>query len=70
MSLSLVRSNQTITLSWPLPADGWVLEQTQRLTGSPGAWAPVTADSVTNTAQVQAIVPIDQDSQFFRLRKP
>jgi hypothetical protein len=69
--LSITRTNDAVTLSWPLTGAGFSLEQTSNLGNSPGTWTPVTAGQYqTNATHVIAVVPITPGNAFFRLRKP
>ena len=68
--LSITHTNSNVTVSWPTPAEGWVLEQTNRLTGLPGPWPPVPFPYVTNAADIRVTVPVTPGNLFFRLYKP
>jgi hypothetical protein len=59
-----------VTLSWALPADGWIMEEATTLAGSPAAWGPTTAGYRTNATQIQVTVSSLTGSKFYRLRKP
>ncbi len=59
-----------VTVSWLLPADGWVLEQTDRLADLAAPWAIVTALHVTNASDIRVTLPALPGDQFFRLHKP
>ena len=68
--LSISNSIGSVTLSWPLPADGLLLEQTNRLTGLPGPWPRVTGSYVTNATEIRVTLPSTAGNRFFRLYKP
>ena len=59
-----------MTLSWALPADGWILEEATALVGSPAAWGPTAASYQTNVTQIQVTVSAPSGSRFYRLHKP
>ena len=67
--LSIVQQGQTVELSWPTNATGYVLEDSPELANGASTWTVVTnAVSVTNE-QNRFVVPLDQTLRFFRLRK-
>jgi hypothetical protein len=68
--LSVTRTNAHIIVSWPTPAEGWVLEQTNQLTALPGPWPQVPFPYVTNTSDIRVTMPASSGDQFFRLQKP
>jgi hypothetical protein len=60
----------TLTVAWPLPAEGWLLEQTPTLTGSVIPWTKVPANQYqTNTTHLYIAVPVQAGTQFYLLRK-
>ena len=68
--LSITRTNSSVIVSWPTPAEGWVLEQTNRLTGLPGPWPQVPFPYVTNAAEIRVTMPVTPGNRYFRLYKP
>ena len=56
---------------WPLPATGFVLEQTMALATSPATsvWSQVSFPYQTNATHISITVP-PTGSKFYRLRKP
>jgi hypothetical protein len=69
--LSVTRTNGGVMVSWPKPADGWVLEQTNRITGLPGAWPQVPANLyLTNSTDIYILEPAPVGNKFFRLHQP
>ena len=56
---------------WPLPATGFVLEQTMALVTSPATsvWSQVSFPYQTNATHISITVP-PTGSKFYRLRKP
>ena len=67
--LSITNAAGMVTVSWPLPADNWVLEQTNRLTGLAAPWPVVTAAHVTNATDIRVTLPATPGNQFFRLHR-
>jgi hypothetical protein len=68
VALSIVSSNSTLTLSWPFPSTGFVLESTPSL--RPPNWQPAPESAVTNHSLLEVLVPVNPGSRYFRLRKP
>jgi hypothetical protein len=68
--LSITRTNTNVIVSWPAPAEGWVLGQTNRLSGLAGPWPLAPFPYVTNATDIRVIVPITPGSLFLRLYKP
>jgi len=68
--LSITLTNRLVTISWPMPADGFLLEQTNRLTGLPGLWPGVSSGYATNSTKISVTLPASPGNQYFRLRKP
>lgn len=69
LSVSIV--NSTVQVAWPLPATGWVLEQTPTLDGTPPPWTAVpTAQYQTNATHCYITVPPTAGSIFYRLHRP
>jgi hypothetical protein len=60
----------TVTVSWPLPATGWLLDQTPILTGSPAPWGQVLFPYQTNATDIFITVPSPAGNRYYRLRKP
>ena len=67
--LSITNAAGMVTVSWPLPADNWVLEQTNRLAGVAAPWPVVTATHVTNATDIRVTLPATPGNQFFRLHR-
>jgi hypothetical protein len=68
--LSVTRSNTTVVVSWPLPADGWVLEWTNSLPKVPAPWPQIAPPYQTNGANLQFTEPSPAGNKFYRLYKP
>ena len=73
-SLTITRSGaNTVIVSWPAPAEGWVLEGTNALPSvAVASWPPVPLPYQTNAGTISVTFtstpPVG--NQFFRLHKP
>ena len=67
-SLAVSLSNATLTLFWPFPSTGFVLESTPSL--SPPNWQPAVEAPLTNNGLLEVLVPVNPGSRYFRLHKP
>ena len=68
--LSIRGGNGGVTVSWPLPAAGWVLEQTPSLNGTAPVWSEVPSSQYqTNATHCFITVPNPVGTRFYRLRK-
>lgn len=65
--LGMERLGASARLFWPLPASGFVLEQSLSVTG---AWSQVAFPYLTNATCISVQTPMPAGNQFFRLRKP
>lgn len=62
-------SGNTIQLSWPVSASGYVLEANSNFKSSSG-WVPVSGYPITTNGGFRQVqIPTANGSQFFRLRK-
>jgi hypothetical protein len=68
--LSISNSSGNVTVSWPLPATDFLLEQTNRLTGLPGSWLASPYAYVTNATTISVTFPPTPGNLYLRLRKP
>ena len=66
--ISITRTNFTITLAWPFPSTGFLLESTPTL--SPPNWQPAVEAPLTNNGLLEVMVPVNPGSRYFRLHKP
>jgi hypothetical protein len=66
-ALTLLREGDQITISWPCPCDGFVLEAATSL--NPANWQPVDTTPVISTGIGRVTLPADQPARFFRLRQ-
>jgi hypothetical protein len=69
-ALAIVRSNNAVIVSWPLTADGWVLEHTNILSLSAAPWPQIPPPYQTNGSTLQFTEPAPAGSKFYRLRYP
>lgn len=69
--LSVQAAGASVTLSWRKPeSPGVVLEETERLGGSPPtAWTPVPFPYFTNAEQVSLTIPASDAQRFYRLHQ-
>jgi hypothetical protein len=68
--LSVVQINGAVTISWPLPATGFVLEETPILVSAPAAipWNLTSRPYQTNATHISITVPTPVGRTFYRLR--
>jgi len=62
-------SSNTVVVSWPLPATGWVLEATEALPQGPAPWPQINPPYETNGATLQFIEHLPAGKKFYRLHK-
>jgi hypothetical protein len=67
--LSVELTNNVVRVHWPLPGTGWVLEQTNRVTGSAALWPLVPVPYATNETQIFITIPAPVGDRYYRLRK-
>jgi len=70
LSVTLDSQLSTVTVSWPLPADGWVLEWTNQVVGVSAPWPRIPPPYQTNGAHVQFTELSPAGNRFYRLHKP
>jgi len=69
IDLDILHSNSnTVTVSWPFPSTGFVLESTTNL--SLTNWQRAVETPATNNARLEVLLPADQQQRYFRLHKP
>ena len=68
--LTVTCSNNTVVISWPLSADGWVLEWTNALPSVAAPWPQIPPPYTTNDATLQFTEPTPVGNRFYRLHKP
>jgi hypothetical protein len=70
LNIQFISASSNVLISWPLPADGWVLESTNRVDAVSAPWPPIAPPYQTNAAQAWVILPATADDRFYRLHKP
>jgi hypothetical protein len=65
--LSVERQGADVRVFWPLPAAGFVLDQSLTATG---AWSQVSFPYATNATDISISAPAPTGNRFYRLRKP
>ena len=68
--LYITNLNNTVSVCWPLPAAGCVLEQCSVLTATPAGWSQVPFPYQTNASFIYIEVNPPAGNQFYRLRRP
>ena len=72
--LTVTRNTVTgaVSVSWPQPADGWLLDQTPSLTTPPSAipWSQVGFPYQTNSGRISITLPAPTGNRYYRLRRP
>lgn len=68
--LSVTRQAETIVMSWPVSAEGFVLEETATLLVPAPAWIPVTLPIRTTPTEVSVTVALPVGTRFYRLVRP
>jgi len=63
-----VRNTDTVTVSWPFPSSGFVLQFTTSL--NPANWQTAPEAPINNNGRWEVTVPSAQGQRYFRLRKP
>ncbi|HYV30542.1 MAG TPA: hypothetical protein VEO53_05470, partial [Candidatus Binatia bacterium] len=61
------RSNNSLTLSWPFPSTGFVLESTASL--NPPDWQPAPETQTANSERWEVVVQLNNPQRYFRLRR-
>jgi hypothetical protein len=68
--LTLARTNNVLTLSWPVTFPTWVLDTTPTLAGNPPPWTQIpAAQYLTNLTTIFISTTQSSGNAFFRLRK-
>jgi hypothetical protein len=65
--LSVERQGADVRVFWPLPATGFVLDQSLTSTG---VWSQVSFPYATNATDISISMPTPTGNKFYRLRKP
>ena len=67
--LNATLSGTNIVLSWPVPATGFILEETAELRGTNTVWNPVTNAPVHVGPNKTVTLPISRRNDFYRLKQ-
>jgi hypothetical protein len=67
--LSVFRTNAAVIVSWPAPADGFLLEAASDL-APPATWIPVTNPILSVSGQLSVVLRSIGPRQFHRLKLP
>jgi hypothetical protein len=67
-SLTIRQAGANITLSWPSPSTGFVLEQSSVL--APASWSTVSPTPADDGVIRSVTLPASGGTRFFRLRRP
>ena len=70
LSITINPQLSTLNISWPLPAEGWVLEWTNALPRVSAPWPQLPPPYQTNGANLQFTEPLPAGNKFYRLHKP
>jgi hypothetical protein len=68
--LTVTRTNNALIVSWPLPAEGWVLEWTNALPQVLWPWPQIPPPYQTNGTNLQFTEPVPVGNKFYRLHRP
>ena len=68
--LTVTRSNNSVVVSWPLPATGWRLHATTNLVTGGSLWTEIPPSYQTNGPNLQFTEPLPTGNKFYRLHKP
>lgn len=67
--LLISRNEAVVTISWPVPASGWILDRSPVLGAGPGSWTEVASGYQTNATHISVTIQAPVGNAFFRLRK-
>jgi len=68
--LGIARTNAQITVSWPLSATGYKLEQTPTPSSLSNSWAAISPPYSSNATTFYFRIASPSKQMFFRLHKP
>jgi hypothetical protein len=68
IGLAIVRNANSVTISWPFPSTGFVLESTTAL--NPPEWQAAPEVPLANNGRWEVSVNLENQERYFRLRKP
>jgi len=69
-SLSITRSNQAVIVSWPAPAEGWLLHATTSLLAAGSEWTEIPPPYEISGTSLQFTESALAGSRFYRLHRP
>lgn len=69
-TLGITRSNTALIVSWPVPAEGWLLHATTNLVGGGSVWTEIPPPYPTNGTNLQFTEPSPVGHKFYRLHQP
>ncbi|MBI4664095.1 MAG: VCBS repeat-containing protein [Verrucomicrobia bacterium] len=67
-NIRISRSGDELTVSWPFPSEGYILEKSENL--NPTSWKPVDPPPTNRDLRWEFTAPSTQSQGYFRLRKP
>lgn len=67
--LTAALSDQGAVISWPLPAQGWVLEQSADPSATVLSWTQVPFPYATNATHISVAIPSPAGTRLYRLRR-
>jgi len=70
LTITLDHASNSASISWPLPAPGWVLQQTSSLEAGSLLWTEISPPYETNAARASVTVNSATGKRFFRLFHP
>ena len=68
--LTVTRTNNSVVVSWPLLATGWLLHATTNLVSAGSVWTEIPPPYQTNGVNLQFSEPSPAGNKFYRLHKP
>ena len=68
-SLAIVAERPNVTMSWPIWANNFVLQQTTGDLSNSTAWNRSSVQTVTNNNRLVVVEPINDGARFYRLIK-
>jgi hypothetical protein len=59
-----------VIVSWPAPADGWLLHSTTNLVAPGSGWTEIPFPYLTNGTNISFTEPLPVGNKFYQLHKP
>ena len=69
-ALTVTHSNTAVVVSWPSPAEGWLLHATTNLVSAGSVWTEIPGPYSSNGANLQFTELVPAGNKFYRLHKP